>query len=65
MPKDNPIYDQLKALTLQERLAVAAAHYEEYRPEFAEGLRHAMKLVSEDGWYHLAPAWEREWHKDA
>jgi hypothetical protein len=51
--------DLLESLTLQQRLIAAANHYEKVRPEFAEGLRHAIELIGKDGWEHIAPSWAK------
>ena len=64
----NSVYDDLRSLTVDEKLQIAAWFYGskvetplEVSFGFAAGLRHAIEIVREDGWRHLAPVWVTRW----
>ena len=61
----NPVYDDLRSLTIEERLQVAAWFYRVHAEgsvlTFAEGLEHASEIIKPDGWQHIAPRWVVKW----
>ena len=56
---DLQLLTDLSKTTPFQRVQAAARYYRQQtsRSEFAWGLEHALKLMGEDGWQYIAPAW--------